>query len=151
MSVAAYPPGHPDHGAQDPAAALALLRPLVEGGPGWGRRDAARLAVRDADGRAVGAAIIADGEARPAEARSSRSCSAFPATTSAASAPPVGRRARRCPPRRCATVGLRVNADNPARGLYLSRGFAPLALSVALRLPGEPGPAVVSPPRPAEP
>jgi ribonuclease HI len=60
VSLAAYPPSHPDHPVSDAAAAaLAQLRRFVEGGPGWTPLEAARLAVRDEDGQAVGAAIIA--------------------------------------------------------------------------------------------
>lgn len=60
VSLAAYPPSHPDHQTSDvSAAALAQLQRFVEGGPGWTPLDAARLALRDEDGQAVGAAIIA--------------------------------------------------------------------------------------------
>jgi len=140
VSLAAYPPSHPDHPVSDTAAALAPLRRFVEGGPGWAPLDAARLAVREEDGQAVGAAIIAAfaGESPrggphlaqlfrlPGEELRGLGAALLDAALIAA------RRGG------CATVGLAVNADNPARRLYLSRGFASFALSVTVRMPGEP-------------
>jgi len=140
VSLAAYPPSHPDHHVSDAAEALVPLRRFVEGGPGWTPLDAARLAVRDADGQAVGAAIIAAFAGEPPRGgphlaqlfrlpgEELRGLGAALLDTSLVAARLEG----------CATVGLGVNADNPARRLYLSRGFAPFALSVTVRMPGEP-------------
>jgi len=140
-SLAAYPPGHPDHQTSDAATALALLRTFVEGGTGWASLDAARLAVREIDGQAVGAAIIAGFAGEPPRGGPHlaqlfrlpgddlRGLGAALLDAALAAAHRDG----------CATVGLAVNADNPARRLYLSRGFAPFAVSVTVRMPGKPG------------
>jgi len=141
-SFAAFPPSHPDHHADDPTAALTLLRSLVEGGTSRGCRGphASRLARREEDGQAVGAAIIINARGEPPRSGpylaqlfrlpgdDLRGLGAALLDAALAAARRDG----------CETVGLAVNTDNPARGLYLGRGFMPVALSVTLRMPGEP-------------
>jgi len=138
VSLAAYPPDHQTSDAA--AAALAQLRRFVEGGPAWSPLDAARLAVRDEDGQAVGAAIIAGFAGEPPRGGPHlaqlfrlpgddlRGLGAALLDAALAAARRGG----------CATVGLVVHADNPARRLYVSRGFAAFALSVTVRMTGEP-------------
>lgn len=150
VSVAAYPAGHPDHRTDDPAAALAELRPLVDGteGRGWGRLDASRVALRG--GRAVGTAIVAGRDGTPPYggpwlAELFRLPGSELRGLGAALLDAVLVAAR---DDALATVGLAVSTGNPARRPYASRGFATFATSVSLRMPGEPRRAVarVAPP-----
>lgn len=139
LNVAAYGPGHPDHDPDaDAEEAEDALRPLVEGGDRWRPLSASRLAVREADGAPLGAAILAELAGAPptggpwvaelfkAPGPATRGLGAalLDAALDAARADGL------------ATVGLTVTVGNPAVALYERRGFGLVGSWLRLQVPG---------------